>query len=116
MQGINDHIGYDVEDAVYKEIEAKQLAALREKLDERRRRAEHDAAREAHWMRCPKCGGQMKEQQFENVIVDKCTDCHSVNINADEIELLIHSERDHASLWNRIFHHRHAPDTNRNAA
>ena len=108
MQGINEHIGYDVEDAVYKEIEAKQLAALRAKLDERRRQAEREREREAHWMRCPKCGGQMVAQQFENVMVDKCTQCHCVNLNADEIEMLIQYERDHASLWDRIFHHRHS--------
>ena len=107
MQGINDHIGYDVEDGVFKEIEAKQLAALRAKLDERRRQEERNAARAAHWMCCPKCGGEMKEETFENVRVDKCTQCHSVNLNADEIELLIQYERDHASLWDRIFRHRH---------
>lgn len=107
MHGINEHIGYDVEDAVYKEIEARQLAALRAKLDDRRRQAEREREREAHWMRCPKCGGQMIEQQFENVMVDKCVDCHGVHLNADEIELLIQYERDHASLWHRIFHHRH---------
>lgn len=112
MQGINEHIGYDVEDAVYKEIEAKQLAALRAKLDERRRQAEREAAREAHWMRCPKCGGEMVSQQFENVMVDKCTGCHGVHLNADEIEMLIQYERDHASLWGRIFHHRHATGNN----
>jgi len=116
MQGINDHIGYDVEDGVFKEIEAKQLAALRAKLDARRQQAQRDAEREAHWMRCPKCGGHMVEAQFENVIVDKCTDCHSVNLNADEVELLVQYERDHVSLWSRIFHHRHVPVQNRRAA
>jgi Zn-finger nucleic acid-binding protein len=116
MQGINDHIGYDVEDGVFKEIEAKQLAALRAKLDERRRQEERNAARAAHWMCCPKCGGEMKEETFENVRIDKCTQCHSVNLNADEIELLIQYERDHASLWHRIFHHRHTSPSNRRAA
>jgi Zn-finger nucleic acid-binding protein len=115
MQGINDHIGYDVEDGVFKEIEAKQLAALRAKLDERRRQEERNAARAAHWMCCPKCGGEMKEETFENVRVDKCTQCHSVNLNADEIELLIQYERDHASLWGRIFHHRHPADARADA-
>jgi Zn-finger nucleic acid-binding protein len=116
MQGINDHIGYDVEDGVFKEIEAKQLDALRAKLDARRLEAQREAEREAHWMRCPKCGGHMAEAQFENVIVDKCTECHSVNLNADEIELLVQYERDHASLWSKIFHHRHTPAQNRRAA
>jgi Zn-finger nucleic acid-binding protein len=116
MEGLKDHIGYDVEDAVYKEIERKQLEALRAKLDERRRLAEHEAAREAHWMRCPKCGGQMVEQAFENVRVDRCTECHGVHLNADEVEMLVQYERDHASLWHRIFHHRHQNDGTRHAA
>jgi hypothetical protein len=39
-----------------------------------------------------------------------------VHLNADEVEMLVQYERDHASLWHRIFHHRHQNDGTRHAA
>src|SRR5215203_579049 len=44
------------------------------------RRASLDAARSAierksHYMKCPKCGGDLKEIEYHHVKVDRCVDC-----------------------------------------
>ena len=38
---------------------------------------------------------------------DETQRCSFCNKTRDEVEMLIQYERDHASLWGRIFHHRH---------
>jgi hypothetical protein len=60
------------------------------------RRASLDAARaqsdrKAHYMKCPKCGGDLKEVEHHHVKVDRCVDCHGVWIDAGEIELFEHA-------------------------
>lgn len=61
------------------------------------RRASLDAARsqtdrKAHFMKCPKCGGDLKEVEHHHVKVDQCTDCKGVWLDAGEIELLEHAQ------------------------
>jgi uncharacterized protein len=60
------------------------------------RRASLDAARlqsdrKAHLMKCPKCGGDLKEVEHHHVKVDQCVDCKGVWLDAGEIELLEHA-------------------------
>ena len=59
----------------------------------RARRAELDAARlqqerKAHFMKCPKCGGDLEEVQFQNVRVDVCPDCKGTWLDAGELEMI----------------------------
>jgi ribosomal protein L37AE/L43A len=49
-------------------------------------------ARKAHYMKCPKCGGDLKEVEHHHVKVDQCTDCKGVWLDAGEIELLEHAQ------------------------
>jgi Na+-translocating ferredoxin:NAD+ oxidoreductase RNF subunit RnfB len=37
-------------------------------------------------MRCPKCGEPLKEQTFQKVLIDQCTGCHGIWLDAGEIE------------------------------
>jgi len=54
--------------------------AAREKADETRR------LKELHFMKCPKCGHDMKEEKLENVTVDRCTHCEGIFFDAGELE------------------------------
>ncbi|HUQ83849.1 MAG TPA: zf-TFIIB domain-containing protein [Gemmatimonadaceae bacterium] len=60
------------------------------------RRASLDAARlqldrKAHFMKCPKCGGELKEVEHHSVKVDRCADCKGVWLDAGEVELFEHA-------------------------
>jgi uncharacterized protein len=67
---------------------AKQEAEL---LKARRAQAEADAnksARSVHFMKCPKCGADLKERDFEKIKVDVCTECKGMWLDAGEIDLI----------------------------
>lgn len=68
------------EDQWFRENEKQMLEAARvarEKRGAERASLEQQAAREAlkqqHFMKCPKCGHDMVEQDLQGVLVDRCT-------------------------------------------
>ena len=54
--------------------------AAREKADHSKR------LKELHFMKCPKCGHDLKEEKLENVTVDRCTHCEGIFFDAGELE------------------------------
>jgi hypothetical protein len=67
---------------------AKQDAEL---LKERRKQLDADRAkteRSSHFMRCPKCGGTLKEREFHGVKIDICPDCKGTWLDAGELEMI----------------------------
>jgi hypothetical protein len=49
---------------------------------------ERQKEKEAHWMRCPKCGAELTEVEFRAVKVDKCFSCGGVYLDDGELEQL----------------------------
>lgn len=81
------------EDEYFQKEEQERLAELRKKLDAERDQQKLQQEKELHWMRCPKCGGEMKEELFIHVMVDRCTRCNYIGFDAGEIDLLVdHTE------------------------
>ena len=84
------------EDEWFLENERKLLEAAREA---RRKREEERAAKEKaeelerlkglHYMKCPKCGHDMKEEILEEISIDRCTFCEGVYFDAGELETLL---------------------------
>lgn len=95
--------GYDQEEAEFKKRELEALAALRDKLNADRAAKASSAARDAHWMRCPKCGAQMVEQDLSGVKIDKCPACHGIYLDAGELEALVRHEKAGSGLLGRLF-------------
>ena len=80
--------------ATEEEYFARQQALKREKLakEEAARRAEEEreALKKLHWMRCPKCGQELKPfttpiQQFQ---VERCESCQGMWFDSGELERL----------------------------
>jgi hypothetical protein len=72
------------EDEYFLKADAELIKAQRAKLD-----AEREAARrKQHYMKCPKCGGDLKEQALASVKVDVCGDCKGIFLDAGELELI----------------------------
>ena len=74
------------EDEYFLKQDAELIKEQRAKLDAERKASE----RKAHYMRCPKCGGDLKEQEFHHVRVDICPDCHGMWLDAGEVEMIGH--------------------------
>ena len=68
----------------------EQERAAREQADERQR------LKDLHFMRCPKCGHEMKEERQGAIAVDRCTFCEGVFFDAGELEQLLARRDDEA--------------------
>lgn len=83
------------EDEWFQRNEREMLeAAKQERL---KRQAEKEAAekeaerkrlKDLHFMKCPKCGHDMKTESLEGVEIDRCTFCEGIYFDAGEIEEL----------------------------
>ena len=70
--------------------DAELIARLRSSLDQERSKAE----RSSHFMKCPKCGGQLTERRAGAIVADVCGDCHGAWLDVGELEILgLHLDR-----------------------
>jgi Zn-finger nucleic acid-binding protein len=76
------------EDEYFARRDAEILKARREAAE----RAERDAARKSHFMKCPKCGADLKTEEWSGIQIDRCPECLGVWFDAGEAEELIKHE------------------------
>ncbi len=76
------------EDEYFVKLEAERLERKRLELA----RLAKDAERKSHYLRCPKCGGNLVTEQFNRVQVDRCPECHGLWLDAGELEIVIGHE------------------------
>ena len=81
---MSDFTPHRNEDEYFLLQDAELIKAQRAKLDAERKAAE----RKAHYMKCPKCGADLKEQVLKQVKVDVCPECKGVFLDAGELELI----------------------------
>lgn len=87
-----DRIGYDAEEAYFNRLNHENARKFRERLDGDRATVTAQQSGLEHWLRCPKCGGDMEEVSVRDVKVDECRSCHGIYFDAGELELLVRSE------------------------
>ena len=78
----------DREDEYFLKLDSKKIETLRNELDKKREQEQKQKKQESHWMKCPKCGSDLKEQNFANVMIDKCSECQGIWLDSGELELL----------------------------
>jgi len=70
----------------------EEARKAREKRDAERQAKEtaeqRSRLKELHWMKCPKCGHDLKTQALEGIEIDRCTFCEGFFVDAGELELL----------------------------
>lgn len=95
------------EDEYFARESAQLIKEMRSLLDEQRREVD----RREHLMKCPKCGGDLKERDFEDVKVDVCPECHGIWLDQGEIGLIRHIHESRGPFSRimsdilEIFHH-----------
>lgn len=71
--------------------------AAKEQAEERQR------LKDLHFMKCPKCGHDMKEETLDGVSIDRCGFCEGIYFDAGEIEdLMLKKIEDRKSIMRRI--------------
>ena len=61
---------------------------------------EMERTKQAHWMKCPKCGMDLQEISLHGVKVDQCAHCGGVFLDAGELDQL--SKHDEG-VMSRVF-------------
>ena len=62
---------------------------------------EKERIKQQHWMKCPKCGMDLKEIDLHGVKVDQCANCGGIFLDAGEIDQL--SKHEDAGIVGKVF-------------
>lgn len=84
----NPPVSHNPVDEYFWKIDQDLLAKQRQQRAIEREKIEKEAAQKAHWMKCPKCGGNLVETDFHDIKVDRCTDCKGAFFDEGELNLL----------------------------
>lgn len=70
-------------DEARKARETREVERRAQETEDERRKI-----KDLHWMKCPKCGHDLKTQTLEGVEIDRCTFCEGFFVDAGELEQL----------------------------
>jgi hypothetical protein len=98
------------EDDWFRANEEKLIEQAREaRLRREKERSAHEAASERerlqklHFMKCPKCGHDMREEDLQGVKVDRCSFCEGLFFDAGELDqVLLKKEDDRRGFFRRL--------------
>ena len=68
-----------------KKLEEEKHKAIKE--DEKKR------LKKLHHMRCPKCGMELIEINYKKIMIDKCSECEGIWLDAGELETIMKFEK-----------------------
>ena len=77
------------EDEYFFKMEQERINKLRSELDKKREEQARLTCEEEHWMRCPKCCANLEEVNYQNVMIDVCSECKGVWLDHGELDLLV---------------------------
>ena len=76
------------EEEYFVKKERELLAKMKAKQEVEAR----EAAKKASYMKCPKCGDSLKERSFQKILIDQCTGCNGIWLDAGELEEVAEKE------------------------
>jgi len=80
------------------EREKRELERL-----EKETAAHREQLRALHYLKCPKCGHDMVEQDYSGVTVERCSFCEGLFFDAHELEdLMLKRQEERRSLVRRL--------------
>jgi len=92
------------EDEYFLKLDMERIKGLRAKLDKTRSDENEQQRMKAHWMKCPKCGADLEEIYYEEVMIDRCTGCKGIWLDQGELELLTQGRAEFSrGLLQRLF-------------
>ena len=78
----------------------QRLEAYREETE----KEDRERLRQAHWMRCPKCGNEMKVEQLEGIEIERCSVCGGMFFEHNELQtLLMRKQENRFKFYRNIF-------------
>ena len=78
----------DREEEYFLKMDLEKCNKIRKELDQTRAEELQQKQKEAHWMKCPKCGSDLDEINYQGVMIDRCNGCKGIWLDSGELELL----------------------------
>ena len=89
------------------EFFAREEFERQRKIEEEKRtkmeQEEKSRLKELHYMHCPKCGNNLIEIEFKDILVDKCSSCEGIWLDSGELESILRLEEKSISKWLNVF-------------
>lgn len=85
--------GYGQEEEYFFKLNKELIERRRRELDEERKSRQVTEQRKAHWLKCPKCGSDMRETDLQGIKVDRCSNCSGIYFDQGELELLLQTQQ-----------------------
>jgi len=73
------------EEEYFARVEAERLKTLKSSAEIEARLAE----RRSHFMKCPRCGADLRVEHYSGIEVERCPECHGIWFDAQEAERLV---------------------------
>jgi len=83
----------DKEDEYFAREEFERLRKLQEERGKHIAEKERQNLKQLHYMRCPKCGMELKEIDYRGLKIDKCFSCEGLWLDAGELERIANLEK-----------------------
>ena len=64
---------------------------------------EKQKLKDLHFMHCPKCGNKLIEINYKDILVDKCSFCDGIWLDAGELETISKLEGGSLNKWFGVF-------------
>jgi hypothetical protein len=87
-------LGYSKEDEYFFKKDQELIAKFRAEAAAHRQALEEANQDQPYWMICPKCGGQLKEELYRDLVaVDRCGGCKGVYLDRGELEIAVKAQQ-----------------------
>ena len=80
------------EDEYFAREEAAKLQRQAAEQASRMQKSEREDRKKLHFMKCPKCGFDLREVPYRGISIDKCFECGGIWLDDQELEHLIGHE------------------------
>ena len=92
------------EEEFFLKFNQEKITKLRSEMDQKRLEDEKSRRKQVHWMKCPKCGSELKEINHQSVMIDTCSECKGIWLDSGELNILIEGQaRFTKGLLNKLF-------------
>jgi hypothetical protein len=81
------------EEEYFARLELERKKKVEAERHKRMAEEEKRKLRELHFMRCPKCGMELKEIDYKGIKIDKCLTCDGVWFDTGEMDALVKLEK-----------------------
>jgi hypothetical protein len=91
------------EEEYFAREEFERQRRIEEEKNAKMEKEEKERLKELHYMHCPKCGNHLIEIKYKEILVDKCSSCEGIWLDAGELEAISKLEQASINKWFNVF-------------